>query len=296
MDSKERRAARGESQSESLVWRLRSGQLDLDTLELAAHLGHAPASEILETTPTWPPSPNPDHLEPWAFSLAAWGKDVCVRACLGASRAVVAVVYDQRSEALLRAMEDWIRAPSAERLQRVMGVEHAQYTPPARCLEEARKAILSQTMRSDPSTSLPPLSEDEARRLASALTERNGPGSARAEFRPCPPSTPTGPFEERWGVSVRQAWSGGDLHPMSLYDVHFELNLIRPPGQRVPLWRGDVERHAARAIRCAASRIYADEGLTPLTVRGAILEDCLPWVLRVRDPLETDLMERCTRP
>ena len=215
-----------------------------------------------------------------------------MRACLAASRAVLAVLYDPRSEALLRRMELWVLDPSLENLAQIRGCEHAQYTPPARCLEEARKAILSKTMGSDAAAGLPELTEAEARLLAQTLCERRGdPTFAQAELAPNPFSEEPGSLT--WRVLSWPDWDPNHHFPMDLFQAQFELNLLRVVSDRVPLWESDVERRVARGIRCAASRIYADQGLTPESVRGAIREDCLPWVLGVRDPLETDLAERC---
>ena len=86
----ERLAAQGDpgAAASLLAERLRSGDLPLDDLRLAAYLGHPPAVAALgEEAPS-----QPDHVEGWVQGLAPWGERAVVQAALAAAFAGQAAV------------------------------------------------------------------------------------------------------------------------------------------------------------------------------------------------------------
>jgi hypothetical protein len=85
--------------------RVRAGDLRVDALRLAAHLGHA-ASAKLVGSPT--PCASPRR---WADHVGVGGVEACIRAAVAAARAVA------RDHAAIATADAWLDRPEDERVQ-----------------------------------------------------------------------------------------------------------------------------------------------------------------------------------
>jgi hypothetical protein len=85
------------------------GALHPERLDLAAHLGHAPALAALEREAP------AQSLADWASGLHQWGHPACVRAAVAAARAAVATHAPREGDAdavrAIEAAEAWLACP-----------------------------------------------------------------------------------------------------------------------------------------------------------------------------------------